>query len=142
MVEMNGKVFLGGTCNGSLWRDEFVKLLKVEWFNPVVDNWAEEDYLKELEERENCSICLYALTPKMGGIYSVAELVDDSNKRPDKTVFLLIDKDDGESFDYVMNKSLTALAKMVKANGGKCFSDLRKCAEYINEKIGTKNHKP
>ncbi len=146
---MNGKVFLGGTCNGSLWRDEFVKFLKVGWFNPVVDNWTEEDYLRELEERENCSICLYALTPKMSGIYSVAELVDDSNKRPGKTVFLIIDTDGGESFDEVMKKSLGALEKMVRINGGKVFSDFRKCAEFINKKImnafeenGTKKQKP
>ena len=35
------KVFLGGTCNESTWRDELMPLLKnegVEYFNPVVED--------------------------------------------------------------------------------------------------------
>ena len=139
---MNGKVFLGGTCNDSTWRDTFVKYLEVDWFNPVVDDWTEEDYLRELEERKSCSICLYALTPKMRGIYSVAELVDDSNKRSDKTVFLLLDEDDGESFDGHMKNSLDATCKMVKANGIKVFADVIQCAEYINNIIKSQNPDP
>jgi hypothetical protein len=35
------KVFLGGTCNESLWRDKLIKLLKIEYFNPVVPDWTE-----------------------------------------------------------------------------------------------------
>jgi len=132
---MNGKVFLGGTCNGSEWRDAFVKFLHVDWFNPVVDPWTEADYLRELEERETCSICLYALTPKMAGIYSVAELVDDSHKRPEKTVFLLIEEDNGKHFNAVMKKSLNALRKMVEANGVQVFSDFKECADFINTTI-------
>ena len=27
------KVFLGGTCNGSKWRDEIIKLLEIDYFN-------------------------------------------------------------------------------------------------------------
>lgn len=34
------KVFLGGTCNGSKWREELIPLLQVGYFNPVVDEWT------------------------------------------------------------------------------------------------------
>lgn len=30
------KVFLSGTCNESTWRDELIKLLEIDYFNPVV----------------------------------------------------------------------------------------------------------
>jgi len=43
------EVFLGGTCNGSKWRDILIPRLKISYFNPVVDNWTEEDYQKELK---------------------------------------------------------------------------------------------
>ena len=33
------KVFLGGTCNESKWRDDLIKLLKIDYFNPVVKDW-------------------------------------------------------------------------------------------------------
>ncbi len=33
---INKKVFLGGTCNGSLWRDALIKKLNIDYFNPVV----------------------------------------------------------------------------------------------------------
>ena len=35
------KVFLGGTCNDSLWREELIKKLEIDYFNPVVDDWTE-----------------------------------------------------------------------------------------------------
>jgi hypothetical protein len=28
------KVFLGGTCNGSAWRDAFIKDLQIDYFQP------------------------------------------------------------------------------------------------------------
>ena len=45
------KVFLGGTCNGSTWRNELIPKLTIDYFNPVVDNWKEENYKQELIER-------------------------------------------------------------------------------------------
>ena len=36
------KVFLGGTCAGSKWRDNIIPQLKCEYFNPVVDDWTPE----------------------------------------------------------------------------------------------------
>ena len=34
------KVFLGGTCNESTWRDDLIKALKINYFNPVVEDWT------------------------------------------------------------------------------------------------------
>ena len=36
------KVFLGGTCNGSKWRNELIPSLNVDYFDPVVEDWNEE----------------------------------------------------------------------------------------------------
>ena len=126
------KVFLGGTCNNSKWRDVLIPHLKINYFNPVVDNWTEEDYQKELKEREECDYCLYVITPKMTGVYSIAEVVDDSNKRPDKTVFCVLEKDDESKFDKGQLKSLEAVSKMVKENGATVLSDLATVAKYLN----------
>lgn len=29
------------------------------------------------------------ITPRMTGVYSIAEVIDDSNKRPEKTIFCI-----------------------------------------------------
>ena len=87
------KVFLGGTCNESTWRDKLIKMLEIDYFNPVVDDWTEECYQEELRQREICDYCLYVITPRMTGVYSIAEVVDDSNKRPEKTIFCLLEYD-------------------------------------------------
>lgn len=91
-------VFLGGTCGGSEWRDIFLndeisKKLGIEYFDPVVKDWNEEAQKKEIFERENSDFCLYVITPLMTGVYSIAEVIDDSNKRPEKTLFCFIDTD-------------------------------------------------
>lgn len=111
------KVFLGGTCNGSNWRDALTWLLKIDYFNPVVPNWTQKCYEEELRQREECDICLYVITPKMTGVYSIAEVVDDSNKRPKKTAFAVILEDDGDTFSPAQSKSLLAVANLVSENG-------------------------
>lgn len=121
------KVFLGGTCNNSTWRNELIPFLNGDFFNPVVPDWTEEDYQRELRARKDCAVCLYVITPLMKGVYSIAELIDDSNKRPRKTVFFYLAHDQSVSFDEDQLKSLRAVGKMVEANGGtwcKTYNDL------------------
>lgn len=128
------KVFLGGTCNNSTWRDELIPKLTIDYFNPVVDNWTEECQKEEQKQRKNCSICLYVITPKMTGTYSIAEVVDDSNKRPKKTVLVTLRTDSGNKFTDAQWKSLGEVSKMVLRNGGQYFDTLEAAANYINEK--------
>lgn len=81
------KVFLGGTCAETAWREKLISMLKIKYFNPVVPNWTEECMKREREERVKDDFCLYVITPSMQGVYSIAEVIDDSNKRPKKTIF-------------------------------------------------------
>jgi len=127
------RVFLGGTCNESTWREELIPMLKIDYFNPVVDDWTEEDYKRELEERQNCDFCLYVITPKMTGVYSIAEVVDDSNKRPKKTVFCILEEDGDDSFTEGQQKSLDKVGEMVRSNGGTVLTLLQKVADYFNK---------
>ena len=128
----NKKVFLGGTCNKSKWRDELIDLLKIDYFNPVVDDWNEEAQKEELKQRQICDYVLYVITPKMTGVYSIAEVVDDSNKRPEKTIFCVLDKDGRYEFEDFQIKSLDSVKKLVKNNGGNVFDSLEDVAEFLN----------
>jgi hypothetical protein len=130
------KVFLGGTCNESTWRNRIISMLKVENFNPVVEDWTLDCMAEEIRQRETCDIILYVITPKMTGVYSVAEVVDDSNKRPYRTVFVRL-RDDGDSkFDEGQWRSLGAVAQMVEKNGAAVFTDLKSAALAINKCAG------
>ena len=131
------KVFLGGTCNESTWRDGLIELLEIDYFNPVVDDWTEECYQEELRQREICDYCLYVITPRMTGVYSIGEVVDDSNKRPEKTIFCVLMSDLSDigniiSFNKQQFKSLDKVGVMVERNGGKYFKSLREVANFLN----------
>lgn len=126
------KVFLGGTYNNSIWRDWIIPKLIIDYFNPVVDNWTKECQAREIKERAECDFCLYTITPKMKGVYSIAEVVDDSNKRPGKTIMVLLVRDELDEFDDTQWESLYAVARMVASNGGKVFYNLHYAAEYMN----------
>lgn len=128
------KVFLGGTCNESTWRERLIPMLNIEYFNPVVPNWTEECYLEELHQRQVCDFCLYVITPKMTGVYSIAEVIDDSNKRPTKTVFCFLSEDDGLAFDKTQIKSLDKVGVMVQNNGATYLKSLEEVAEFLNNK--------
>ena len=111
--------------------------MTIDYFDPVVPDWTEEAYKQELKEREDCDFCLYVITPKMTGVYSIAEVIDDSNKRPEKTVFAFLDKDGDLEFNKDQVKSLSKVAVMVKQNGGRAnetpISDLQHIANLLNE---------
>lgn len=130
------KVFLGGTCNNSNWRDRVISKLEIDYFNPVVSDWTEECYREELLQREKCDYCLYVITPLMTGAYSIAEVVDDSNKRPLKTIFCFIETDNGKKFSTGQLRSLSAVGKMVRENGGMFLEDLDSVVNYLNNKEG------
>lgn len=141
------KVFLGGTWNNSLWRNELIPMLNIDYFNPIVDDWIEECYQEELKQREICDYCLYVITPRMTGVYSIAEVVDDSNKRPERTIFCVLEEDRMQNvsekslyaeirnkvyFNKGQLKSLDKVGIMVENNGGKYFKSLSQVAEYLN----------
>ncbi|HMC98743.1 MAG TPA: hypothetical protein VKH37_01275, partial [Ferruginibacter sp.] len=82
--------------------------------------------------RKICDFCLYVITPKMTGVYSVAEVVDDSNKEPGKTMFCFLKEDDEHCFSSHQVKALEQVAKMVQKNGAKYFQSLNEVAAYLN----------
>ena len=126
------KVFLGGTCNGSTWRDELIPMLEIDYFNPVVEDWTEECMAEEIRQRKECDFCLYTLTPKMTGVYSIAEVVDDSNKRPEKTLLVILKSDGDDRFDEHQWKSIMSVARMVNKNGVNVFISIRDVSIYLN----------
>lgn len=115
------KIFLGGTANGSKWREELIPQLTNDYYNPDKGaNWTQKDYEEELVVRATADILLYVITPKMTGVYSIAEVVDDSNKRPSKTVFYIKEKDSDETGEFGFTehqlKALKKVGEMVEAN--------------------------
>ena len=127
------KVFLGGTCNGSLWRNELIPLLDIDYFNPVTDHWTPEHQTEEQRQRRICRFCLYTITPKMTGVFSIAELVEDSIMQPGKTVFCLLEQDGGERFTAHQWKSLEAIAQLVQKHGVNTFYSLSDVSLFLNK---------
>lgn len=123
------KVFLGGTCSGYKWRDDLIPLLKCDYYNPIVKNWSEEDRLREVYERETADYVLYVITSGMKGVYSVAEIIDDSNKRPRRTLVCIL----YDNIDEQMSRSLQATLNLAKSNGATVLNSLEEVASFLNE---------
>ena len=128
-------VFLGGTCNNSTWRDELLTMLdgeKVNAFNPVVDDWNEQAQANEDWHKANDDFCLYVLTPEMTGIYSIFEVADDSNKRPEKTIFCVLPERDGKTFSLGIQKNFLKIKKDLIRNGARVCESLEEIATFLN----------
>jgi len=121
------RVFLGGTCNSSTWREEIIEDLKIDYFNPVVEDWTPECMKEELKQRDKCDFCLYVITSDMTGVYSIAEVIDDSNKRPEKTIFAF----KKEGFTKGQIKSLETVGNMVFRNNAS-WVDFKNVAALLN----------
>ena len=129
------EVFLGGTCNGSKWRDELIPLLNIDYFNPVVEDWNEEAQEEEIFKRETCDFILYVVTPLMEGFYSIAEMVDDSNKRPDETIVCFLSEDEDKTWSKHQEKSIEATKELLESNGAIVLENLKEVAFILNEEI-------
>lgn len=115
------KWFLGGTCAGTIWRDELIPYLEknnIDYFNPVVDNWTPEcQAIEEEEKNSKCNVHLYVLTPEMTGSYSVAEIVHSAHlantygTSVDKVIVAIKNSDRWEKHQI---KSFDAILKLVK----------------------------
>ena len=119
------KVFLGGTCNESTWRNELIPLLEkegIDYFNPVVDDWTPECQEEEYHQKEICDIHLYLITKKMKGVFSIAEAVSSCQSKDKEILFAFADFD-GE-FDTAEKKSLDAVGHLVTRLGGDYLFDL------------------
>jgi len=129
----NKRIFLGGTCNDSTWRAQFISLLdqsksKVSYFNPVVEDWNPKAQEIELRQREACDYLLYTITKETEGFYAIAEAPEDSIKQPKRTIFCYLE----EGFTEHQIKSLQATARMIARNGAKVFNSLEGVVEYLN----------
>lgn len=128
------RIFLGGTCAGSTWRDELIPMLTAEYYNPVVPEWTEEAYQTELHEREICDVCLYVISPRLEGYYSIAEVADDSNKRPGRTVMCVLREDDALQFNDKELRSLRKVGQLVGDNGGYYCEGMEALVSYLNSR--------
>jgi hypothetical protein len=125
------KVFLGGTCNETTWRDDLIRVLDVDYFNPVVEDWTPACIDLENDQKSRvCNVHLYVITSDMTGVYSIAEVVQSSLTAGKTTILQVIP----EGFSRGQLKSLQAVCGLVSSNGGIAYIDdeLHRAARIIN----------
>ena len=126
-------VYLGGTCNGSTWREDFKKLLSpaISVYNPVVEKQA-YDFSDNRDIKNDADFILYVLTPETRGFMSVANAVDMSNKKPDKLLFCYIENFHGMHFSEHNLGCMREIGRLIAENGGRTFSSLEDVAKFLN----------
>lgn len=123
------RVFLGGTCNGSLWRDVFIKEVnkddvlreRLSLFNPVVEDWTPECQANEEREKREADILFFGITTEQTGFYSIAEFADAVHTFPEKKIVVVFMNHDGD-FTPAQEKSNAAIINLLARNKNFCGS--------------------
>ena len=114
------KIFLGGTCGETKWREWLEDKIKVDCFNPVVEDWTPEcQAVKIIEKEERCNIHFYCITSEMKGVFSIAEVVDSVHNKNKRTILQV--RPNG--FDEGQLRSLKAVVDLVNSRGGIAYID-------------------
>ena len=127
------KIFLGGTCAESTWRERLIKLLDLygyKYFNPVVEDWTPDCQEEERRQKETeCNVHLYVITKEMEGVFSIAEAVHSAHTHHVRCIFHIIP--DGLTKGQL--KSLEATSELISSIGGECHigNDLSWIPRYI-----------
>lgn len=125
------KLFLGGTCAETSWRNYLSNVIQVDSFNPIVEDWTPEcQQIEEIEKRDRCNIHLYVITKEMQGVFSIAEVIESVHMTGKTTILHIVP----DGFDEGQLRSLTAVVNMVKKHGGIGYidDDLMRSARVIN----------
>ena len=137
------KVFLGGTCAGTTWRNELEPLFNnagIDYFDPVVEDWTPECQAIEEDEKNNkCDVHLYVITKEMMGSYSIAEIINSAwqavlyGTTVNYIVFAVLDegtwqKHQLKSFDAIMNM----VKNIAPHNSITCYvKNMKELVEYF-----------
>jgi len=139
------RIFLGGTCADTTWREEFIKSIEgfgIEYFNPVVKDWTPECQAIEEDEKNNkCDTHLYVITKEMMGTYSIAEIINSAwqavlyGTTVNFVVFAVLDEGTWQKHE---RKSFDAIMKMVKNiaphNSIACYvKDMKELGSYFTD---------
>lgn len=129
------KVFLGGTCNGTDWREKVKEKISVSFFDPVVSgrDWTDEDASREVDERAYfCTHMCYVITPRTKGLYAISELMEDSILRSERTIVCFLKEDGDATFSDEQWKSNEAIMDSVRKYHHRVFTDLDEVIGCIN----------
>merc|ERR1711959_141614 len=79
-VTRNMSVFLGGSCNPTIWRSKVaIPLLEsahVDYFNPQVKEWSEELLAKEQQAKQEAAVLLFVIDGDTRALMSMLEAVE------------------------------------------------------------------
>ena len=128
------KVFLGGTCGKSTWRDELMKKLSgdVEAFNPVVPNWTPECQAVEDQHKQNDDIVLFVITPETKSPYSISEITRSAIVDPTRTMVCVLQEANGATFEAHETKAWTKILKDIRKDGAAVCESLDEVANTLN----------
>ena len=127
-------LFLGGTCQGHDWRLDLIPMLNenIKYFDPYLRNgepWNRTAKLIERIKRKTSDFVLYVINSNCIKIpYSIAEVVDDSNKKPFSTILYI----DLNGFNEKEINSANEIKALCKRNGAKVYESLEDIASYMN----------
>lgn len=128
---VDNKVFLGGTCGNSAWRDELIPMLEdegISFFNPVVENWDETAQKEEDRQKKECNVHLYGLSKEQSGAYTFFEI--PLSILQNKTVIVLkIDILENEQF----KTTVTKMEKDLKSMSVIVTDDMHEVVKYLKE---------
>lgn len=116
------KIYLGGTRNNSIWRDELIPFLernKIEYFNPVVNS-------KE-KEKDICNIHLYVITKEQNRVYDFVEAYESTCHNNKIVIFKIISKD----MPKKKLQDIKKVAELISYRGGIIVSSYHKLYDII-----------
>ena len=93
-------VFLGGSCEGRLWRTKVIEQLSaadIKSFNPRLgegEEWGEDDKIKEDQHKDTSLFSIFVINNDSYGLVSTIEIYQLAMKK--KRVYVHIENDESE----------------------------------------------
>lgn len=127
-------IFLAGTCSGSDWRDPFMEKLKDAPFNPYIKDieWTPQAAQNEVAMRNAAAKIVFGITPKQKGPLTIFELGVSIISSPDRTVVMIVDEDEGDTWEEHTKKAIDVIRASCVAQKVQVFDNPEQCIAFLN----------
>lgn len=127
-------IFLAGTCSGSNWRDKFMEELKDAPFNPYIKDveWTPQAAQNEVAMRNAAAKIVFGITPKQTGPLTIFELGVSIISSPDRTVVMIVDEDEGDTWTEHTKKAIDVIRASCEAQKVPIFDNPEQCIAFLN----------
>jgi len=130
-TKVTRNVFIAGRGDYGNWRSEIKRLLGDNVITAESSGRGLVNAQHDAFEKEHADAIVFVITPSALSTFDLANAVNESNKRPEKTIVCFLSAGNEWMHDPRRYAELSEVRAILESNGARCLNGLAEITELI-----------